>query len=83
MYLNLSKHDFRRAMLVPYVYWAERAACRAASLVITISEKDRRQFANWIASDRIEVIPQGFDPELAHPFYESRRHYPAGGLVRR
>ena len=71
MYQDLSKHDLRRSVLAPYVYWAERAACRAARLVVTISESDRKQYARWIPSDRIEVIPQGFDPKLAHPFYES------------
>jgi hypothetical protein len=70
MYRDLSKHDFRRTMLAPYVYWAERGACRAASLVITISDRDRSQYAKWIPTDRIEVIPQGFDPEAANPFYE-------------
>jgi glycosyltransferase involved in cell wall biosynthesis len=71
MYLDLSKHDLRRRVMAPYVYWAERAACRAASLVIAISEKDRREYAKWIPPHRIEVVPQGFDPELANPFYES------------
>ena len=71
MYLNLRKHDFRRGLLAPYVYWAERAACRAAKLVVTISESDRREYTKWIPGDRIEVIPQGFDPALANPFYES------------
>ena len=71
MYRDLSRHDFRRRMLMPYVYCAERAACQAARLVVTISENDRKQYARWIPRDRIEVIPQGFDPELANPFYES------------
>lgn len=70
MYRDLSRHDFRRTMLAPYVYWAERGACRAASLVITISDRDRSQYAKWIPTDRIEVIPQGFDPAAANPFYE-------------
>jgi glycosyltransferase involved in cell wall biosynthesis len=70
MYLALSRHDYRRSLLAPYVYWAERSACSASKLVITISEKDRRQFAKWIPSERIEVIPQGFDPLVANPFYE-------------
>jgi hypothetical protein len=76
MYWNLCKHDLRRSILVPYVYWAERAACRAANLVITISEKDRRQYARWIPIERIEVVPQGFDPELANPFYDSPANTP-------
>jgi polysaccharide biosynthesis protein PslH len=76
MYLDLSKHDLRRRMLMPYVYWAERAACQAANLVITISERDRSRYARWIPTDRIEVIPQGFDPELANPFYEAPAKVP-------
>jgi glycosyltransferase involved in cell wall biosynthesis len=70
MYLDLRKYDVRRGMLAPYVYWAERAASRAAKLVVAISEKDRYEFAKWISSDRIEVIPQGFDPKVSHPFYD-------------
>jgi Glycosyltransferase Family 4/Glycosyl transferases group 1 len=70
MYIDVSKYDLRRRVMAPYVYWAERAACRAANLVITISERDRTQYAKWIPADRIEVIPQGFDPKLANPFYE-------------
>lgn len=71
MYRELSQRDFRRNLLAPYVYWAERAACRAARLVVTISAKDREQYARWIPGNRIEVIPQGFDPQSAHPFYDS------------
>jgi hypothetical protein len=68
-YLEQRKTDFRRGLLAPYVYWAERAACRAAKLVVAISESDRSKYAKWIAPDKIEVIPQGFDPELCNPFY--------------
>lgn len=69
MYLELSKHDPRREVLAPYIYWAERAACRAAKLVVTISENDRDQYSRWISDDRIEVIPQGFDPKSANSSY--------------
>lgn len=69
MYLDLSRYDLRRGMLAPYVYWAERAACRAAHLVVTISENDRTDYTKWIPVNRIEVIPQGFDPALCNPFY--------------
>jgi glycosyltransferase involved in cell wall biosynthesis len=69
-YLDFTKHDFRRGMLTPYVYWVERAACRAAKLVVAISEKDRSEYVKWVPHDRIEVIPQGFDPILSNPFYE-------------
>jgi glycosyltransferase involved in cell wall biosynthesis len=71
MYLDVGKYDFRREMLAPYVYCAERAACRAAKLVVTISESDRSQYARWIPNDRIEVIPQGFDPQSANSFYSA------------
>lgn len=68
-YLEQSKTDPRRALLAPYVYWAERAACRTASLVVAISERDRDQYANWIEPEKIEVIPQGFDGQSWNPFY--------------
>ena len=71
MYLDLSKFDLRRRLLVPYVYWAERAACRAAKLVVTISEKDCVEYTKWIPRERIEVIPQGFEPGSCNPFYEA------------
>jgi polysaccharide biosynthesis protein PslH len=71
MYLDLSKYDLRRRLLAPYVYWAERAACRASKLVVTISEKDRVEYTKWIPRERIEVIPQGFEPESCNPFYEA------------
>jgi len=71
MYFDLSKYDLRRRLLAPYVYWAERAACRAAKLVVTISEQDRMEYTKWIPRERIEVIPQGFEPESCNPFYEA------------
>jgi polysaccharide biosynthesis protein PslH len=77
MYYNLSSHDRRRALLMPYVYLAERAACHAAALIVVISEKDGRAYAKWIGTDKIKVIPQGFDPEVYHPFYPPPPHSPA------
>jgi Glycosyl transferases group 1/Glycosyltransferase Family 4 len=77
MYLDLSKYDLRRRLLAPYVYWAERAACRAAKLVVTISEKDCVEYTKWIPRERIEVIPQGFEPESCNPFYEAPPRSPA------
>jgi glycosyltransferase involved in cell wall biosynthesis len=76
MYRDLAARDFRRSVLAHYVYWAERAACQAAKLVITISENDRSQYAKWISNDRIVVIPQGFEPQVANPFYEAPAHSP-------
>jgi len=61
--------DPRRGLLTPFVFWAERAACRSAALVVAISEADRQAYARWIPDERIEMLPQGFDPELFHPYY--------------
>lgn len=71
MYLEMSKHDLRRFALAPYVYWAERRICRMANLVVTVSEQDRQVYSQWMPCDRIEVIPQGFEPESVNPFYEA------------
>jgi glycosyltransferase involved in cell wall biosynthesis len=67
-YLEQSKTDLRRGLLAPYVYWAERAACRAAKLVVAISESDRSRYAKWVGPEKIEVIPQGFEAEVWNPF---------------
>lgn len=67
-YLSIAKKDLRRLLLVPYVYLAERHACRTAKLVTTVSEQDKKSYAQWTSSEKILVIPQGFDPELIHPF---------------
>jgi glycosyltransferase involved in cell wall biosynthesis len=71
MYLEMSRHDPRRLLLAPYVYWAERTVCQMANLVVVVAEKDRQEYAKWIPQDRIAVVPQGFEPELIHPCYES------------
>jgi glycosyltransferase involved in cell wall biosynthesis len=76
-YLEQSKTDPRRAVLAPYVYWAERAACRAARLVVAISESDRDKYTQWVEPKKIEVIPQGFDAELCNPFYTPPPSSPA------
>jgi glycosyltransferase involved in cell wall biosynthesis len=68
-YFDRSRYDFRRALLTPYIYMAERAACRIATLVVVISENDAGEYAKWIGADKITIIPQGFDPEVYHPFY--------------
>ena len=77
MYLDMIKYDPRRALLAPYVYWAEKAACRAARLVVTISKNDHREYMKWIDVNKLEVIPQGFDPVLCNPFYSPPPSSPA------
>jgi len=77
LYWTQRWNDPRRALLTPFVYWAERAACRAAALVVAISEADRQAYARWIPDERIEMLPQGFDPELCHPFHAAPPDSPA------
>jgi glycosyltransferase involved in cell wall biosynthesis len=72
-YREQGKSDIRRGVLAPYVYWAERAACRAARLVVAISASDRTEYAKWVEPEKIEVIPQGFDAEAWNPFTRLRR----------
>ncbi len=69
LYLDQCRQDPRRLALAPYVYWAERAICRLAALVVVISEPDRKRYTQWRSRDRTLVIPQGFDPAECHPFY--------------
>ena len=69
MYLELGRHDLRRLPLAPYVYWAEKTACRMAHRVVTVSDRDRCAYAKWTALNKIISIPQGFDPEEMNPFY--------------
>jgi glycosyltransferase involved in cell wall biosynthesis len=70
-YLEQTKTDPRRGVLAPYVYWAERAACRAARLVVAISDGDRSVYTKWVEPQKIEIIPQGFDAEKWNPFYSA------------
>lgn len=69
--------DLRRGLLAPFVFWAERAACKEAALVIAISEGDRQAYRRWIPDERIEMLPQGFDPDVFHPFYQAPPDSPA------
>lgn len=76
MYWELGQHDWRRFPLVPYVYWAERSACRVAYRVVTVSERDRQAYAQWTDKSKIVTIPQGFDPEQMNPFYPPPPRHP-------
>lgn len=71
MYLELGRHDARRWLLAPYVYWAEKAACRHSHRVVTVSDRDSTVYANWTDANKIVSIPQGFDPEEMNPHYEA------------
>jgi glycosyltransferase involved in cell wall biosynthesis len=65
--------DIRRIFLVPYVFCVELLACIRADLVITISEIDNAFYKKWFYLRRSLVIPQGFDDNVFHPFYETNR----------
>lgn len=71
MYLELGRHDLRRLLLMPYVYWAEKTACRRAYRVVTVSERDRYAYAKWTKLNKIISIPQGFNPKEMNPFYSA------------
>jgi glycosyltransferase involved in cell wall biosynthesis len=76
-YYEQTRYDARRGLLAPYVWAAERAACRAARLVVAISEGDAAAYARWIPAERIEVVPQGFDPDVVNPYYPAPPASPA------
>lgn len=52
----------RRLLLWPHMYRWERMACRAASLLVTISQEDSAYFRRWTDSSKIVLVPQGYDP---------------------
>ncbi len=71
-YLDFAKTDPRRYPLVPYIYMIERMTCSSADLIVAISEDDADVFRKWARNGRLIVIPNGFDSETCHPFYEVR-----------
>ena len=70
-FLELARYDLKRYLIVPYYYFIERLAC-TANLVVAISQDDARFFRKWATDDKVLVIPQGFDPQTYHPFYQQR-----------
>lgn len=69
-YLSIAQKDPRRFLLAPYVYLAEKTACKKAGLVTVVSEQDQKSYTQWIPKEKIVVIPQGFDPQKIHPTYQ-------------
>jgi len=68
VYVDKAQSDRRRWALVPWVYMVERAAVRRSALLVAISSADARWFARWKRTDRILVVPQGYDEALFIPF---------------
>jgi glycosyltransferase involved in cell wall biosynthesis len=70
MYVGRIKDDLRRIPLVPYVWLAERQACKHADLIITISHSDAEFYSERFGARNLIVVPQGFDDTVYNPFYE-------------
>jgi glycosyltransferase involved in cell wall biosynthesis len=66
-YLSLAKVDWRRGVLVPYVYFVERIAARAAAAVICITPYDLDAFARWMPREKLTLVPGGFDADRFNP----------------
>lgn len=62
--------DRRRLLLWPHIYRWERMACRAASLLVTISKRDSEYFCRWTEDSKIELVPQGYDASEIAPAVE-------------
>jgi glycosyltransferase involved in cell wall biosynthesis len=66
-YLSLAKGDWRRGVLVPYVYFVERIAAHVAAAVTCITPYDLEAFARWIPRDKLTLVPGGFDADQFNP----------------
>lgn len=66
-YLSLAGRDWRRGVLAPYVYMAERLAARSAAHVLCITPEDLESFARWVPRERLTLLPGGFDPAACNP----------------
>ncbi|MBN1825419.1 MAG: glycosyltransferase family 4 protein [Candidatus Eisenbacteria bacterium] len=72
--LDKARSDPRRLLLAPFVYAVERAGVRWAMLTAAINEEEAAHYRRWAAPERVAVVPQGFDEEVFHPFYEPPRN---------
>jgi glycosyltransferase involved in cell wall biosynthesis len=70
-YLDIGRKQPLRLAFVPYLYVAERTACRGALATFAISESDARSFRPWVPPERVSVLCPAFDEEAIHPFCES------------
>jgi glycosyltransferase involved in cell wall biosynthesis len=68
-FLDFGRTDFKRFLFVPFLYFVERMGCKA-DLVCAISEPDAKIFSRWVKTDKMIVVPQGFDETSYHPFYK-------------
>lgn len=68
-YLALARGDWRRAVLVPYLYAMERLATSWCDQIVAITPDDAAVFRRWAEQSHIAVVPGSFDAERFHPFY--------------
>jgi glycosyltransferase involved in cell wall biosynthesis len=68
-FFEFARDDFKRYFVVPYYYIVERLGARA-DVVVVISEGDAKIFGKWVNSERLVVIPQGFDEKSYRPLYK-------------
>lgn len=68
-YLTLAREKPLRLPFVPWVYLAEKRACRGALATLAISEGDAETFRGWAPPERVWTMPLAFDEEVIHPFY--------------
>lgn len=70
LHVMKAKTDARRLALFPWMYVVEKAGVKRSELLVAISESEAAFYERWKPRDRIVVVPQGFDPQTFHPFYE-------------
>ena len=75
-YLDKIKKDKRRLLFVPYVYWVEKNGVKGSKILVPITESDAQYYTRWTNTDKMLVIPQGFDDSTFNPFYEPPRNRP-------
>jgi len=75
-YLGKAGHDIRRWPLIPYMYYWEKKGCRKCTVLVPISDNDAEFYSRWTTRNKMVVVPQGFDPAVYNPFYESRKNDP-------
>jgi glycosyltransferase involved in cell wall biosynthesis len=72
-YLDQARTDFRRYLLVPYMYLLERFCCKTAKVTIAITEMDKKKLKKW-TKNKIIVVPGGFDAKIYNPFYKPQKN---------
>lgn len=70
LHLMKAKTDVRRLALLPWMYAVEKAGVKRSELLVAISESEAEFYERWKPRERIVVVPQGFDPQTFHPFYD-------------